>query len=226
MAAIKLENKNLSRKRKIINEAYSRMVLVVGISAFVVVFSLVATRTIWTKMSYQARVIEEKEKARDQLRENISKVDELVGNYKEFATQNPNIIGGQIDGTGDRDGDNAKIVLDSLPSKYDYPALLTSMEKLVKVSGNSVSSITGTDDEVRQQSEDNDGPVPMPVDLSAKGNYDSINSLLTLFDLSIRPIQIEKMEFSGSNANLEVKIAAKSYYQPGKTLELKKKWVK
>ncbi len=226
MASSELDNTNLSKKRRIIDQAYSSTIVVVGISAFIVVFSLVATKTIWTKMSYQARVIEQKEQARDQLRKNIDSVDELVENYKKFATEDPNIIGGQLAGNGDRDGDNAKIVLDALPSKYDYPALLTSMEKLVKASGSSVSSLTGTDDEVNQQSESQEGPIDMPVELSAKGNYDTINSLLSLFDRSIRPIHVEKIEFTGTNANLEVKVSAKSFYQPGRTLTLKTKVVK
>lgn len=220
-----MSNKS-SQKHTQVEKLNSAVVLTVAISAFVVVFTLVASRALWTKMSYQNRVISAKEEARDQLRDNIDQVDELVIAYKAFSETPNNVLGGSSNGKSENSGDNAKLTLDSLPSKYDFPALTTSVEKLVKSTGSKVGSISGTDDEVSQQAKSQEGVVEIPFDLAAEGNYESIVELMKVFNLSIRPINIKAVEFSGTNQDFSVSLTAKSYYQPARTLEVTKKVVK
>jgi len=216
-----------SVKRTQIDKANSMMVATIAISAFVVVFSLVAARALWIRQGYQSRVIEQKEQARDQLRTNINTVDELVVAYKAFVETPDNVIGGNPDGTGDRDGDNAKIVLDALPSKYDFPGLATSLEKILKDNGNTINSISGTDDGVAQSAQTGSSqPIEVPFELSAGGNLKTTESLLGLLQRSIRPINVQTVEFTGSNNNLIVNLTAKTHYQPEKTLTIQKKVVK
>jgi hypothetical protein len=214
-----------SSKRNQVDKVNSSVVLAVALSAFAVVFAIIASRALWTKMSYQNRVIEQKEVARDQLRVNLDTVDELTNAYTVFVEAPENVIGGSADGKGERDGDNSKITLDSLPSKYDFPALTTSLEKLVRDNGTIVNSITGIDDEITQQASAQSGPVDMPFELSARGDYKSVNKLLSVFGLSIRPIHVNTINFLGTNAELDVVVKGKSYYQPAQTLEIQKKVV-
>lgn len=203
------------------------MVVAVAVSAFIVVFSLVASHALWTTMKHQSKVISEKEKARDQLIANIETVDELVVSYKAFTGSSENVIGGNPAGNGDKDGDNAKIVLDALPSKYDFPALTTSLEKIIKTNNNTIVSIGGTDDEVAQSSEQViRQPIDVPFEMSASGSYQSIQELLVLLQRSVRPIQVQSMELSGTNSDLELSVAAKTFYQPERTLKIQTKVVR
>lgn len=216
-----------SRKRVQITKANSSVVVTVAISAFIVIFTLVASRSLWQKMSFQNRVISEKEVARNQLRENLNSIEDLVVAYKVFVETPDNVIGGLSGGKGDNDGDNAKIILDALPSKYDFPGLTTSLEKVMKDNGNNIIGISGTDEEVSQSAPGGaTAPVEMPFELTAGGNLDSISKLLGLLDRSIRPIQVKQLKLSGTNSDLNLTITAKSFYQPGRSLEITTKVVK
>lgn len=215
-----------SQKKLQVDKINSSVVMVVAIAAFVVVFMLLASRALLMRMSYQNRVISAKETARDQLRDNLDQVDDLVTAYKAFAETPNNVLGGSSSGKSQNSGDNAKITLDSLPSQYDFPALTTSVEKIVKSTGSTVGSISGNDDEVSQQAQSKEGVIEIPFELTANGNYSSIFKLMKTFSLSIRPINVKSVEFSGSNQDFSVTLSAKSYYQSAKTLEVKKKVVK
>ena len=215
-----------SQKRSQLDKANARMVITVAVAAFVVVFSLVASRALWVRMSHQAEVINQKEIARDQLETNLETIDELQTSYNTFVETNQNVIGGNPAGSGDKDGNNAKIVLDALPSKYDFPGLATSLEKVIKANGSNINSISGTDDEIAQSGEQAAStPIEVPFELSAAGNYQSTQDLLTLLQRSIRPIQVQTMEVSGTNSELVLNLTALTYYQPERALRVQTKVV-
>lgn len=217
----------VSQKQTQVDKTNTRMVITVGIAAFIIIFSLVASRALWVKMSHQAKVISAKEEARNQLETNLATVDELQVSYKAFTETGDNVIGGNPQGQGDKDGDNATIVLDALPSKYDFPGLATSLEKVIKSNNSSINSISGVDDEVAQSGKDSDNkPVAVPFQLSATGNYQSTQALLVLLQRSIRPIQVQKLDLSGTNNDLVMQMVAQTYYQPERTLKIQTKVVK
>jgi len=217
----------VSQKRSQVDKTNARMVITVAVAAFVVIFSLVASHALWTRMLHQGHVIKQKEVARDQLESNIETVDDLKVAYTAFTQTSDNIIGGNPGGQGDRDGNNAKIVLDALPSKYDFPGLTTSLEKVIKANGSDINSISGTDDEVAQSGEKSkNGPVEVPFELSAAGNYQSTEDLLTLLQRSIRPVQAQTLDLSGTNTDLVMTLNAVTYYQPERTLKIQTKVVK
>ncbi len=223
-----MANNPLSSKRLQIDKANASMVAFMAIAAFIAVFSLVASKALLSQRSYQARVITEKKKALTQLKANNQAASELVTSYKTFVSAPENIIAGSISGTGDRDGDNAKIVLDALPSKYDFPALATSVEKILKDKNYAIDTIVGTDDELNQsgQTDQATQPVEMPFEATITGNFDSAQGFMDILQRSIRPIQIVKVEFSGADNTLKVHVTAKSFYQPQKTVKITKKDVK
>ena len=180
--------------------------------------------------SYQQRVIKEKEKTLKQLRENNKNVTSLVESYQSFASQPSNILGGSPSGTGAKDGDNPKIVLDALPSKYDFPGLISSIEKVLKEGGYAVDTISGTDDELAQEKAAKSNttvPVPMPFLLSFTSNYDATKQLFTIFEHSIRPIYVNKITITAiDGGHLKTSIDANTFYQPAKELKVTKKVVK
>lgn len=222
-----MAKRHVSQKVTQIDRANTTMVVVVAVSAFVFIFSLVASHALWSKMSYQSKIIGAKEKARDQLIANINKVGNLVVSYKAFVETADNILGGSPSGKGDKDGNNAKIVLDALPSKYDFPGLTTSIEKILKNNNSSINSISGTDDELSQVSKNNSNqPIAMSFKLSANGTYDSTQKLLGLLQNSIRPIHVKQLGLASAENGIEVTVTADSYYQPEKTLTIQKKVIK
>lgn len=216
-------------KRVQINKDQAMTVGVVAAAVFITVFSLVSCKALLTQRSYQQRVIAKQEKARNQLQANITAVDQLVTSYKDFVGAPDNVIGGNPKGTGDKDGDNAKIVLDALPSKYDFPALATSLEKILTDRKFKISGISGSDDELGQsknQTSSNPKPLDIPFSLSVTGSYQSIQDLVGVFEKSIRPVQVLRASFSGGVSNMQFTVQAKTYYQPEKILDIKTQVVK
>lgn len=222
MAQVKLSAKHLQ-----ITKANTVVVIMVAVAAFITTFSLVAARAVLVKRAYQSRVIHEKKIADDQLKKNIEAVDKLKAAYNSFVSNQENIIKGSSTGTGERDGDNAKIVLDALPSSYDFPALATTLEKILSSRNLSDGSITGSDDEIAQKeaAASATGPLEIPFQLNANGTYVAIQELLKEFDVSIRPIQITVLRLSGTEAEIQLDVTAKTFYQPEKQLKITKKSV-
>ena len=224
MAEFKLTSKKMQ-----IDKAQATTVGAVATAVFITVFSLVSTKSLWTQRTYQARVIAQKQDARDQLETNVAAVDGLVESYKQFTNAGTNMLGGNPAGTGEKDGDNARLVLDALPSKYDFPALITSLEKIITDKKLKIDSITGTDDEVAQAKvKDSGNPKPgdMPFQISVSGSYASIQDLFTAFERSIRPFQATKIQLKGGASDMKLTMDAKTYYLPEKTLDIKKVDVK
>lgn len=218
-----------SNKRLQITKAGTMMFGIIALSAFVVAFSVVASRSLLDKRSYQARVIADKEVAAETLSDNVKAVDTLMISYKDFVSTTDNVIGGSAKGAGDKDGDNAKIVLDALPSKYDFPALATSLEKIFNGKSYKVTSISGTDDEIAQATNaatSKPTVVEMPFQIGLTSNFADTKSLLSIFERSIRPIKIQKLQLSGSNSTMTLTVTAQTYYQPEKSLNIEKKVVK
>ena len=120
--------------------------------------------------------------------------------------------------------------MDALPSKYDFPALTTSLEKLLTGNGYSIESISGTDDEVAQASAESSGvnsqPVEMPFSATVKASNSNTKQLLGLFERSIRPMQISKIILKGETDGIKVTIDGKTYFQPQKKFDVKTEKVK
>ncbi|QQS19135.1 type 4a pilus biogenesis protein PilO [Candidatus Saccharibacteria bacterium] len=153
---------------------------------------------------------------------------ELKKSYEAFNNTAINILEGNPAGTGQKDGNNAKIVLDALPSTYDFPALATSLEALVVSQNLKINSITGTDDEVIQaqnRTSTNPQPISIPFDLSVSSNYDGVKNVIGAFEKSIRPIQLKTLDISGDKDELTLVIGAQTYFQPAKSLNISTKVV-
>jgi hypothetical protein len=245
---------HISVKRLQIDKANTSIVIAVGIAAFALTFALVSARSLISKQSYQNKVVEQRELARDQLNTNIAAVDDLKTKYAEFVSRPENIIKGNSAGTGERDGDNGRIVLDALPSKYDFPALVSSLEKILTDRNYKITTITGVDEEVLQngtQQATAGAPLPgqapttttttpvattptatagsgvtMPFEVGAEGSYPSLINLLKVFGSSIRPLQVQSLVFTASEGSgVQLNIKGFSYYQPERTLEVKEEVV-
>jgi hypothetical protein len=219
----------LSSKRLAIDKSNARIVAQIAVAAFVSVFCLVSIVSLLSQRSYQAKVESKKEMALRQLKSNIESVDQLISSYQEFANTPENVLGGDPEGSGDRDGDNPRIILDALPSVYDFPALATSLEKMLKDNNITIDNISGTDDEIAQadqESQSSPQPLEMPFTIEATAGSSSVKKFLALFERSIRPIQIQKIVMEGQDNKVKFTIDARSYYQPEKGLSVVEEEVK
>lgn len=206
---------NLSQKGKQIDKATTLMIAAVAAASFIAIFSFVATRALLNKKAFQSRVITAKEKARDQLKENIVAVESLKDKYFDFSASNPNMLDGNPIGTGDRDGDNAKIILDALPSKYDFPGMVTGLEKLVSPY-QSVTILATTDDEIihSKDSTSTIKPVEITISTSIIADLEKNLEFLQTLDRSIRPIHLFTMTLNTVGSNITLEVTGKTYYQP------------
>lgn len=229
---MKEKSNEISTKRVAITKANAQMVAIVAAASFVTVFCLIASKTVFTQNRYLARVSDAKQKAHHQLEENLSVYDDLATSYKAFNATGTNVIGGNSGGTGDNDGSNSKIILDALPSRYDYPALTSSLEKIASDRNLKISGITGTDDQVSQQA-NNSSPNPeaieMPFSFTVENaNYSSANDLLKAMQQSIRPLVIDSIDINVGSGSQDISITVNghTYFQPARSVEPTKKVVK
>ena len=218
----------INTKRALIDKANARMLLIISVTSFLVVFSLVSCKALVNQSGYQGRVIKAKEAALKQLKANNKNVTSLVTSYSAFATAPINVLGGNPTGSGPRDGDNPKITLDALPSKYDYPGLITGFGKLLELGGYKSQSFGGSDDELAQQNSETDNPQPViiPFPISITTNYDGAKNFFLELEHSIRPIYVDQITLTTSSSNLTIATTTKTYYLPEKTLKISSKVVK
>lgn len=212
-----------------LSQAQKMILIAAAVGIFVVVFTIVAAKSLMGQHSYQAKVIEAKKTALSQLKDNVKSASSLVKSYNDFETQHINALGGTSDGTGPQDGDNATLILEALPPKYDFPALASSLEKIILGQNMSIQSITGEDDQATQQdntSSSSPKPVEMPFSVTAQGQYQDVQSMISVFEHSIRPFQIQTIELKGDQGNMTVNLTAQTYYQPAKNFKIIKRAVR
>ncbi len=205
----------------------NQIVTVLSVAIFLTMFFLFSISSLWTKYSYQKRVINLQSLALANLNKDLSASKNLSSSYDKFVSPSANIIGGnsQIPGSING-GDNAKIILDALPSTYDFPEFVTMLQNLLSVQGITINSITGTDLS-GNSSVQNPGLGTIPFQISVSVSYAQLQSMILSFENSIRPIDILKISISAGSSsqssssnnsnqtNLTANISAQTYYQPG-----------
>lgn len=242
---------NKSIKHVIIDKANTTMLIAVSVSVFIFVFSLFAVRALVNQSSYHNRVIAAQRDALKTLRQNKIAADELRESYIDFAGPDAtvNVLGGNPKAEGPRDGDNAIIVLDSLPAEYDFPALSSSIEKILVDGGYQISTIGGSEDAsqnvnntgasagVGQQSATQSASsssslassgstlVDIPFPFSVSGSEESITNLLLTLERSIRPFYVTALSIEGSGDSLEASIGLKTFYQPKTSFQVTTKGI-
>ena len=224
-----MKKPNLSAKRIEIDKKNASLIVIVSVAVFVTIFCIVAIRALYGQLTYQSKVIREKEITLKQIELNIEEVSKLNTAYQEFSGTTTNILGGDPKGKADRDGENARIILDALPSKYDFPALTSSLDKLVKSGGFIATAIEGTDDEVNQaanQTAVTPSEIEMAFSLESSINSSDGKKFMELFERSIRPIHVQRLVVTAEESHIKLSVTAKTFYQPEKKLNVTEKVVK
>ena len=215
-----------SEKHEKLDKENTKIIAAVGGAVFVVIFCLFAAQALISQSLYQNRVISEKKGALNQLRENTAAVEELRAAYTAFAGEEQNVLGGTRAGNDPLDGDNAKIVLDALPSEYDYPGLASSIEKILDAGGYVIEAVGGTEDVALAGSTDSSTPVEIPYPFSVKATRQKTQELLETLEQSIRPFYIDSLQIRSSETGLQTSLGLRTFYQPGVQYELDSKVVR
>jgi hypothetical protein len=222
-----MARQQISLKQLAIDKDNATIAIVIGVATFITVFSIVASKSLIEQGQYQGKVIDKKELAVKQLSSNVTEVKKLNESYTTFASQDPNVLGGSKSGNGERDGDNARVVLDALPSKYDFPALISSLGKTF--GAYRIDSIEGTDDEVEQSAKEassNPDATEMPFSITLVTSPEQSTDMLKLFERSIRPIKVDKLQITAEDQQLKFTVDAKTYFQAKKKFEVTQERVK
>lgn len=223
----------ISTKHLQIDKAQSRIILITAIASAITIFCLVSSKALLSQAAYQRKVLDETNKATAQLNENAKNANQLVDQYKEsFIGNSPtNIIGGRNtddDSTNSQDGTNGRIVLDALPTSYDFPALVTSVSSILEGAGLSSPNLGGSDQSLEIDSQPTASPQPVAININVSGNgtYTSVKKLVYDFERSIRPFDVTNLSISGGEDSMQVSLTLNTYFQPSKALTIGAKEIK
>ncbi|MDQ2973672.1 MAG: hypothetical protein M3Q79_04305 [bacterium] len=222
-----------SKKHVLIDKANQVALIALSVAVAVFIFSLFASWALIKQNSYNQKVIGVKKKALSQIKTNKANIDQLIKSYESFATEPVNVIGGNPTGTGPKDGDNPRIILDSLPSQNDFPGLASSLEKLVQTQGGvSIGSLGGSDSGSTPSATEEvvavpiNGPQSVEIPLSVNSSYPQLQTFVRSLEASIRPVYVAKLTISGSDADMSLNLDLNTFYQPEKTFTVRSEVVK
>jgi len=230
MAKVKLAS---TSKHVQISQTQSAMLATVIAATVVTIFCLVSAKALLSQAAYQRKVVNANHSAVKQLQANVSAAKQLVNQFNNVfeGGSTANIIGGQ--NTTDPsaqppNGDNARIVLDALPSQYDFPALVSSVSKILNADGIGNQSVTGTDQSASVSNSAMSTPAPAQIQLTIGGaaNYSAVKKFIEDLEHSIRPFDVTNLQLSGPQNQLIFTLTVSTYYQPAKSLTVVTKEVK
>ncbi len=219
----------VSFKRLALSKANTQMLAVAAVAAFVTVFCLGAANYFWGLRSYQAKIISSDTVADNNLKADVRAKNQLENSYLKFANKTPNLINQNNSGfimgpNGQKYSyNNAIIVLDALPSRYDFPALTASIQSFLQRQNLDITAISGTDQtgSVTTKPSGNPQLVSIPFSFTVvNASYSAVQNLLKNMMESIRPLTIDKMTLSGTDSSMTVTINAHTYFQPGKEFKI------
>ena len=103
--------------------------------------------------------------------------------------------------------------------------MVSGFEKMLKspkTNTFTLTTLTGSDDEIAQQQAAAGGAVAIqiPFSLSVKASYDGTKDLLTTLEKSIRPIYVSKVSITANGDSLNESVEAITFYQPEKPLNI------
>lgn len=200
-----------NKKKNKIDEAKAKMFGVISLCSVVIAASIVVMGNLWGLRGFHNRVIDELKSTEEVVAQNAINAAALDAEFKT------------LEGTEV----NSKQILDSLPSVLDFPALATSVEKLVEDEELVLESFSGKDDAgTAEKSAVNPEPVELPFSIVVTGRYDDIQKFILSAEQVIRPLVIQSVEMKGSDKAMSATINYITYYQPTTSIETESKSVR
>ncbi|MEI8187458.1 MAG: hypothetical protein WCG30_00745 [Candidatus Saccharibacteria bacterium] len=233
-------DKNFASKRVQLNKANQLIFISVAISVFIVIFTIFAAKNLISQGSYLNRVIAEKKKAYDVLTADNKAISNLETSYRAFINQPQNMIGGAPNGLNGNDGNNAKIVLDALPTSSDVNAWTLNFVNLNSLLGQqsdfmTVGAAAAVAAPVASKTNTTSpglsvkpSTVTLSVTGSFKADFPAIPAIFASLNQPIIPIQVKSMSFAAGTSTTPavVSFTASTFYQPPYQFSIGKEIVK
>lgn len=217
---------SLTEKNKQLENLINKTVVISGVGIFFIIFFIFSINSLYSRYSYQSKVISLQNKALVNLNKDITASKGLNKAFVGFIQSNPNIINGNSTNPNSvNGGDNSKIILDALPSSYDFPELVTSLQNLLTSQSVSINSISGIDQSATVNTSSASVVTSIPFQISVTGTYSNIQNLITAMQNTIRPIDILSIDLSGDQSSISATISAQTYFQPGIKFKINKETV-
>ena len=203
-----------------IDKASTQTFAAVTVAAIVVSMSLVLLNILWGTSRFNTKVQGELEIARDALQTNLERVGPLQESFNRFE------IGDNLIPDQEEEKKNSELVLDALPSQFDFPELAASINNLAEEAGVELSSFNGTDlGSDTSGSSSNPRAQEIPFSMRVVGSYSGISKFLRGIENSIRPITVLSIDLTGSSSNLQASVTAETVYQPAVDLTIQKETI-
>lgn len=200
---------NVTAKHIQIKKASSTVFTAVVIASVIVSFSLVFLNILWGNAKYNTKVQEKLTTARDTLSDNLDKVNDLNTGFRTFEGS-AKLIPDQEDNKS-----NAALVLDALPSRYDFPAVASSMSNLAARTNVTLRAFDGADLNAESpRSSMTPAPTEIPFSVTVEGTYVAVRDFLNGLQNSIRPMNVKTVNYVGSDGALVATFEVVTYYQP------------
>ncbi|MDK2898925.1 MAG: hypothetical protein PWQ10_112 [Patescibacteria group bacterium] len=211
----------IRKRTQIENSNRTMFVWIAGVSV-VFGFALVASIFLVQMITFNERVLQEKNNTVNTLALNNNNISELESQIRVLDT-NQSLIGIK----SNPDDQAIQVILDALPSDRNELALGASLQNvlLANIDGLTLESLQVNSKEDTLASESNSGN-EIAFSFTVIGNQEVLKKVLTNLEKSIRTIDVIYMNVEGSGDQLTMTIQAKAFYEPTRVVKLEDKTVK
>ncbi len=226
-----MANKDVAiRKRQQIEQAGRTMFLWVAIAALVVGMAAVLLASLYQRLVFNQKVINEKNNTASVLRENNETVQELKKNIRILNTNQA-----LLDTSRSDDAEPLSVVLDALPSQVNTTALGASLEqRLLNVDGVKIETLgvqsideDSDDEDSDSASSGGDNQISFEFTISTPaGKASALKKVLTNIEKSIRAIDITSLTIEQQSSRITLTVEGRAFYELEKQVELQEKAIR
>lgn len=223
------------RKRTQIAKANRTMFLWVAAVSAVVGVALVGSIFLIQKITFNEKVLSEKNKTISILNKNNNNVSELEAQVRVLDSNQA-----LIDSKAKPDDQAIQVILDALPQSANSLALGASLQNklLAGIPGLTINSLqvdpvvgveslsSGVTISSPSVASISSGQPQITFRFTVKGDEVALKEVLTRLERSIRTIDITSLRIESQNASRILTIQGRAFYEPAKSVELKDKVVK
>jgi hypothetical protein len=203
------------------------MFIWVVVAAAVIGAALVLSLSLFERLSFNQKIIDEKSTTVNNLRDNNEVVDELKDNARVLNTdpslaETPRPEGRQP----------ISVILDALPSQANSSALGASLQQKLLNDNVSIESLTvepieGAEDGEGELEDDEVQEITFDFTVSAGADQaDALRAVLRKMERSIRTINVTALEIEQQNSKISLSVEGVAYFLPEKRVELEKERVR
>lgn len=216
------------RKRQKIDSSKRTMFIFVAGAAFILGIALVTSFFLVQQIVFHGKIIGKKNETIGRIERNLENIEKLKDEVRVLDTDS------NLEKLRTPGGSAVQVILDALPSEPNSDAFGSSLEKLIaSVDGITVESMSvdtvaegdpgsaeGTEEVDTSGASDTAAP-SIGFSVSLRGTSDRLKEILTIFEKSIRVIQLTSIEIQGSDTDeVTMEVNGLVYYQPSRVIEL------